>query len=44
MNETIKQLSSRKSIRSFTGESVSDEHLELIMKTAQRAPTSVLHP
>lgn len=41
MNETIKQLSSRKSIREFTGQSVKDEDLELIMKTAQRAPTSV---
>jgi FMN reductase [NAD(P)H] len=41
MNEIIKQLSSRKSIRQFTGESVKDEDLKLIMKTAQRCPTSV---
>ena len=41
MNEVIKQLSSRKSIRQFTGESVSDEDLELIIKTAQRCPTSI---
>ena len=41
MNEIIKQLSSRKSIRQFTGESVSDEDLELIIKTAQRCPTSI---
>jgi FMN reductase [NAD(P)H] len=41
MNEIIKQLSNRKSIRQFTGESVSAEDLELIIKTAQRCPTSV---
>jgi FMN reductase [NAD(P)H] len=41
MNEIIKQLSNRKSIRQFTGENVSDEDLELIIKTAQRCPTSV---
>lgn len=41
MNTVIKQLSNRKSIRQFTGESVSNEDLELIMRTAQRCPTSV---
>lgn len=41
MNETIKQLSNRRSVREFTGESVSDEDLNLILKTAQRCPTSV---
>ena len=41
MNLTIKQLSSRKSIRQFTGERVGDEDLELIIKTAQRCPTSI---
>ena len=41
MNEIIKQLSSRKSIRQFTGESVSQEDLDLIIKTAQRCPTSI---
>lgn len=41
MNEIIKQLSNRHSIREFTGESVSDEDLNLILKTAQRCPTSV---
>lgn len=41
MNQTIEQLASRKSIRQFTGEEVKKEHLELIMKTAQRCPTSV---
>lgn len=32
MNETIKQLSNRRSVREFTGESVSDEDLNLILK------------
>ena len=41
MNPTIKQLSSRKSIRQFTGQSVSNEDLVLIFKTAQRCPTSI---
>jgi len=41
MNQVIKQLSSRKSIRQFTGESVKSEDLELIIKTAQRCPTSI---
>ncbi|MGB5917537.1 MULTISPECIES: nitroreductase family protein [unclassified Arcobacter] len=41
MNEIIKQLGSRKSIRQFTGEIVSNEDLELIIKTAQRCPTSI---
>lgn len=41
MNQVIEQLSSRKSIRQFTGESVKAEDLELIIKTAQRCPTSI---
>lgn len=41
MNSIIKQLSERKSIRQFTGESLKDGDLELIIKTAQRCPTSV---
>jgi FMN reductase [NAD(P)H] len=41
MNQVIEQLSSRKSIRQFTGDSVKQEDLELIIKTAQRCPTSV---
>jgi FMN reductase [NAD(P)H] len=41
MNKVINQLSSRKSIRQFTGERVSDEDLEVIIKTAQRCPTSI---
>jgi len=40
-NPTIQQLQNRKSIRQFTGESVSEEDLQLIFKTAQRAPTSI---
>lgn len=40
-NPTIKQLQNRKSIRQFTGEAVSEEDLQLIFKTAQRAPTSI---
>ena len=41
MNETIKQLSTRKSIRQFTGESLKDEDLDTILRTAQRCPTSI---
>ncbi|MCT7562230.1 nitroreductase family protein [Aliarcobacter butzleri] len=41
MNPIIKQLSERKSIRQFTGKFVKDEDLELIIKTAQRCPTSI---
>ena len=41
MNPTIAQLQNRRSIRQFTGERVSDADLELIFKTAQRAPTSI---
>ncbi|MFX4154479.1 nitroreductase family protein [Aliarcobacter butzleri] len=41
MNPIIKQLSERKSIRQFTGEFVKDEDLDLIIKTAQRCPTSI---
>lgn len=41
MNMIIEQLSTRKSIRQFTGEAVKDKDLELIIKTAQRCPTSI---
>jgi FMN reductase [NAD(P)H] len=41
MNETIQQLQSRKSIRSFSDEHVKDEDLQTIFETALRAPTSV---
>ena len=40
-NPTLFQLQNRKSIRQFTGERISDEDLETIFKTAQRAPTSI---
>lgn len=41
MNPTIKQLLTRKSIRQFTGEPVTDEDFELICKAALRCPTSI---
>ena len=41
MNQIIEQLSTRKSIRQFTGENVKPEDLELIIRTAQRCPTSI---
>lgn len=41
MNSIIKQLNTRKSIREFTGESVSEEDLQTIFHTAQRCPTSI---
>ena len=41
MNQIIEQLSNRKSIRQFTGEHLRAEDLELIIKTAQRCPTSI---
>jgi len=40
-NQIINQLSQRKSIRQFTGQNVSNQDLELILKTAQRCPTSI---
>ena len=40
MNEVIKQLQERRSVREFTGEKVKDEDLKLILKTAQRCPNS----
>lgn len=41
MNQTIEQLLNRRSIRNFTGESVKDEDLTLILRAAQQAPTSI---
>ena len=41
MNNTIEQLLTRTSVRTFTGEGVKDEDLELIFKAAQQAPTSI---
>lgn len=40
-NSILSQLQNRKSIRHFTGEAISEADLELIFKTAQRAPTSI---
>lgn len=40
-NPTLALLQNRKSIRHFTGERISDEDLQTIFKTAQRAPTSI---
>ena len=34
MNETIKLLQNRLSVREFTGEKIKDEDLKLILKTA----------
>ena len=36
MNETIKLLQNRRSVREFTGEKVKDEDLKLLLETAQR--------
>lgn len=41
MNKIIEQLQNRKSVRSFTGEKIKDEDIEIILKTAQRAANSV---
>ena len=40
MNDVIKQLQNRKSIRKFTGEKVKEEDLKIILETAQRAANS----
>ena len=41
MNQTIKQLLNRRSIRNFTGEPVKEDDLTLILQAAQQAPTSI---
>jgi FMN reductase [NAD(P)H] len=41
MNATIEQLLNRRSIRNFTGESVKEDDLTLMLKAAQQAPTSI---
>lgn len=41
MNQTIGQLLNRRSIRNFTGESVKEEDLKLILQATQQAPTSI---
>lgn len=40
MNEVIKTLIRRGSLRKYKDEKISDEHLELILKSAMRAPTA----
>lgn len=41
MNEVIKTILNHRSIRNYTGEAVKDEHLELILKSAMHAPSSI---
>ena len=41
MNELIKELQNRRSIREFTGEKLKEEDLQTILETAQRAANSV---
>ena len=41
MNEVIRQLQNRRSVREFTGEDVKEEDLKTILYTAQRAANSV---
>ncbi|QYK07014.1 nitroreductase family protein [Shewanella zhangzhouensis] len=41
MNTVIQQLLNRTSVRSFSGEKVKDSDLELILKAAQQAPSSI---
>ena len=41
MNELIKQLKNRRSVREFTGEELKEEDLQVILETAQRAANSV---
>lgn len=40
-NQTIDLLLARRSIRMFTGEPVAPEHLEVMLRAAQQAPTSI---
>ena len=41
MNELIKQLQNRRSVREFTGEKLKEEDLQTILETAQRAANSI---
>lgn len=41
MNETLKTIFSRKSVRSYTGEAVADDTLRLLVKAGMAAPTAV---
>lgn len=40
-NNTIKLMQNRKSVRSFSGESISKEDIDIIVKSAQQASTSI---
>ncbi|MCK5389973.1 MAG: nitroreductase family protein, partial [Candidatus Thorarchaeota archaeon] len=37
--ESLKWIRERRSIREFTGEKISDEHIELILEAARHAPS-----
>lgn len=41
MNEVIKTIQNHRSIRSYTGEPVKEEHLETILRSAIHAPSSI---
>lgn len=41
MNPVLEQLNTRRSVRNFTGESVKEQDLRLILQAAQQAPTSI---
>ena len=40
MNETIRQLNERKSVRVFTGEHIPEEDVRIIAEAAAQAPTA----
>lgn len=40
MNETICTIMKRGSLRRYTEENISDEHLDIILNAAMRAPTA----
>lgn len=41
INETIKTIQERRSIRAFSGESVAEEDLDLVLRSVQNAPNSM---
>ena len=40
MNQTIRELMERKSVRAYTGESIGKEEKEMILRAAMEAPTA----
>ena len=40
MNKTIETIMNRSSLRGYKDEMISDEHLDLILESAMRAPTA----